>query len=133
MKLESVIKRYPDGESDVIVKCHGIFTLDKMYRTFKTKMYPGGDVTFWEIDEHDIGKIRLVELFQKYLVKRNIKRQDSYNVYSIAQELNLELNERYTFLLANNTERISFLIQQIKYQMEMLLREENSKDVFHLN
>src|SRR5687767_6889936 len=133
MKLETVIKRYPEGESDVIVKCHGIFTMDKLYRTFKTKMYPGGDVTFWEIDENEVGEIRLTELFLEYLTKRNITRQqNAFGIYSIAQELSLELNERYTFLLSDHTARVSFLIQRIKYQMEILNREEKSKDVFHL-
>jgi Lon protease-like protein len=134
MKLESVIKRYPEGESDVIVKCHGIFTMDKLYRTFKSKMYPGGDVTFWEIDESEVSEIKLAELFQEYLIKRNIKRQQgSYGIYSIAQELNLELNERYTFLLSDPVSRITFLMQRIKYQIEILNREEKSRDVYHLN
>src|SRR5829696_7645205 len=44
MKLESVIKRYPNGESDIIVRCMDIFAMDKMFRTYKSKLYPGGDV-----------------------------------------------------------------------------------------
>ncbi|HEU5291530.1 MAG TPA: LON peptidase substrate-binding domain-containing protein, partial [Cyclobacteriaceae bacterium] len=41
MKLESVIKRYPTGEADIVVKCIDTFTMDKLYRTFKSKLYPG--------------------------------------------------------------------------------------------
>src|SRR5690349_2337579 len=48
MKLETVLKRYPEGESDIIVKCYDTLTLDKLYRNYKSKMYPGGDVNFWE-------------------------------------------------------------------------------------
>jgi uncharacterized protein len=134
MRLESVIKRYPFGELDVIVKCHDIFTMDKLYRTFKSKLYPGGDVNFWDVNTLEAGEIRLAELFLDYLTKRNITRQQSsYGVYAIAQELNLELNERYTFLLSDHVARIGFLMQRIKYQMEILTLEEKSKDVFHLN
>lgn len=134
MKLESVIKRYPAGESDIIVKCHDVFIMDTLYRKYKSKMYPGGDVNLAETDLNETGGSKLTELFLEYLAKRNISRQQSfYSVYSIAQELNLELNDRYTFLLADQANRISFLVQHIKYQMQILTREEKSKDVFHLN
>lgn len=134
MKLESVIKRYPGGESDIIVKCHDIFTMDKLYRNYESKMYPGGDVSLWEVDLHEVGEIKLAEIFLEYLTKRNITRQQgSYSIYAMAQELNFELNERYTFLLSDHTSRIHFLMQRIKYQIEILNREEKSRDVFHLN
>ena len=134
MKLESVIKRYPEGESDVIVKCHDTFIMDTLYRNYKSKMYPGGDVNFHERDLNENGGDKLTPLFLEYLAKRNITRQPIVSsVYAMAQELNLELNERYSFLLFDYPTRITFLMQRIKYQMEILTREEKSKDVFHLN
>lgn len=136
MKLESVIKRYPGGESDVIVKCHDTFIMDTLYRNYKSKMYPGGDVIFHERDLNENGGDKLTPLFLDYLAKRNINitRQPGVSsVYTMAQELNLELSERYSFLLSDYDARITFLIQRIKYQMEILTREEKSKDVFHLN
>jgi len=134
MKLESVIKRYPEGESDIIVKCHDVFTMEKLYRNFKSKMYPGGDVSLLEADVNEMGGGKLTELFQEYLTKRNITRQQSlFSIYAIAQELNLELNDRYIFLTSNYAKRISFLTQRIKYQVQILNHEEKSKDVFHLN
>ena len=42
MKLESIIKRYPGGETDIIVKCEDIFSMDLLLRTYKSKLYPGG-------------------------------------------------------------------------------------------
>lgn len=134
MKLESVIKRYPTGEADIIVKCHDVFTMDKLYRNFKSKMYPGGDITLWETDLNEIGSAKLAELFLEYLTKRNITRQqNSFSIYSIAQELNMEVNERYGFLTSDHAVRINFLLQRINYQLQLLLHEEKSKDVFHLN
>lgn len=134
MKLESVIKRYPAGESDIILKCHDIFTMEKLYRNFKSKKYPGGDITLWETDLNELEGVRLAELFLEYLTKRNITRQQtSYSIYSIAQELNMEVNERYGFLVSDPAARINFLLQRINYQMQLLQHEEKSKDVFHLN
>ena len=134
VRLESVIKRYPSGESDVIVKCHDIFTMDTLFRTFKSKLYPGGDVNFWNVDLNEMANLKLEELFLEYLNKRNITRQQAiFSTYAMAQELNLELNERYTFLLGDDQKRQAFLLQRIKYQMHILQYEEKSKDVFHLN
>ncbi len=134
MKLESVIKRYPTGEADIIAKCHDVFTMDKLYRNFKSKMYPGGDVSCWKTDLNEMGGVRLAELFLEYLTKRNITRHsNSFSVYSIAQELSMDVNDRYSFLISNNTARTSFLLQRIDYQVQLLQHEEKSKDVFHLN
>src|SRR5690606_17434009 len=44
VKLESIIKRHSGGETDIIVKCIDVFTMNTLYRTFQNKMYPGGDV-----------------------------------------------------------------------------------------
>jgi hypothetical protein len=134
VRLESVIKRYPSGESDIIVKCNDIFTMDTLYRTFKSKLYPGGDVNFWNVDLNELASLKLEELFLEYLTKRDITRQQSiFSTYAMAQELNLELNDRYTFLLSDELKREAFLLQRIKYQMHILQQEEKSKDVFHLN
>jgi hypothetical protein len=134
VKLESVIKRYPSGESDIIVKCNDIFTMDTLYRTFKSKLYPGGDVNFWNVDLNELASLKLEELFLEYLAKRSITRQQAiFSTYAMAQELNFELNDRYTFLLGDEQKRETFLLQRIKYQMHILQHEEKSKDVFHLN
>lgn len=133
MKLESVIKRYPTGEADIITKCHDVFTMDKLYRNFKSKMYPGGDVSFWETDLSEMGGVRLAELFLEYLSKRNITQQNSFSIYSIAQVINMEVHDRYSFLTFDHAGRIAFLLQRISYQMQLLQHEEKSKDVFHLN
>ncbi|MBX2946111.1 MAG: hypothetical protein KF725_09770 [Cyclobacteriaceae bacterium] len=134
MKLESVIKRYPGGESDIIVKCVDIFYMDTLFRTFKSKMYPGGDVRFWRINDFEMAGAKLGELFQDYLVKRKITRhQGFFSIYSIAQELSLDLGERYAFLTANEPQRERLLLSKIKFQMHLLQREEVSRDSFHLN
>jgi hypothetical protein len=134
MKLESVIKRYPAGEADIIVKCLDIFFMDTLFRTFKSKMYPGGEVRFWKINESEIPSEPLGMLFQEYLNKRRITRHtSSFSIYSIAQELSLDLGERYGFLLADAEKRDRLLYSKVKFQMHLLQREELSRDSYHLN
>lgn len=134
MKLESVIKRYPGGEADIIVKCIDVFFMDTLFRTFKSKMYPGGDVRLWKINENELPGEVLGALFEEYLIKRKITRHHSpFNVYSIAQELSLDLSERYNFLLSDRAKKERLLSGKIKFQMHVLQREELSRDSYHLN
>jgi hypothetical protein len=81
-----------------------------------------------------MGGGKLTEFFLEYLAKRNITRQQGFfSVYSIAQELNLEVKDRYIFLTSDPAGRVNFLLQRVKYQTQILDQEEKSKDVFHLN
>ncbi|MDL5045092.1 hypothetical protein QQ054_03425 [Oscillatoria amoena NRMC-F 0135] len=98
MKLESVIKRYPAGESDIIVKCVDIFHMETLFRTFKSKMYPGGDVRFWRVNLNALAGGKVGELFQEYMSQRKITRhQGFFSVFNVANELSLDISERYIF------------------------------------
>ena len=134
MKLESVIKRYPSGESDIVVRCMDIFTMDKLYRTYKTRLYPGGDIRNWQIQSDAMPGVELYELFILYQGKRNINRHfTAFTLYQVAAELNLDLFDRYKFITSPLNKKESFLINQLKFQLHVIRQEESSKDVFHLN
>ncbi|MBT1698564.1 hypothetical protein KK083_16855 [Fulvivirgaceae bacterium PWU4] len=134
MKLESVIKRYASGESDIVLRCIDVFSMDKLYRTYKTKLYPGGDVFLNHIDLNEMPGVELYELFLIYQTKRNINKHfTTFSIYQIAQELNFDLFDRYKFLTISPARRSTFLINQLKFQIHILRQEEKSKDVFHLN
>jgi hypothetical protein len=134
IKLESVIKRYPGGESDIIVKCTDLFTMDNLYKNFKNKMYPGGDVRLWNADISLIPNAVLYELFTQYLLHRNITHPfTAFDLYQIANELSLSLSDRYKFLICSPDKKENFLMTHLNYQLHLLKQEEKSKDVFHLN
>jgi uncharacterized protein len=134
MKLESVIKRYPTGESDIIVKCVDIFSMDKLYRTFKDKLYPGGDVVMHNVDVAQAPGVELYELFLIYQSRRNItKHYSSFSIHQIAHELNIDLHDRYKYLSLPDDKKDQFLITQLKFQLHVLMQEEKSRDLFHLN
>lgn len=134
MKLESVIKRYASGESDIIVRCIDTFSMDKLYRTYKSKMYPGGDVRLHNTNLGEIPGVELYELFLIYQQRRNISKHfNTFTVHQVAQELNLDLHDRYKYLSGSPAKKESFLLTQLKFQIHILTQEEKSKDVFHLN
>ena len=134
MKLESVIKRYPGGEADIIVKCEDIFSMTRLLRTFTEKLYPGGDVRFWKLQQNTVPGHELSELFSTYMRLRNINRQKTqFNLYQIATELSLDVSDRYKFLTIPEEKRELFIHNRIKFQMHILEKEEGSKDNYYLN
>lgn len=134
MKLESVIKRYPGGESDIVVRCMDIFSMDTLYRTYKTKLYPGADVRPWTINGQAMPGATLYELFLLFQEKRKINKHfTAFTLYQVAAELNLDLLDRYKLLTLPEDKRASFLVHQLNFQLHVMRQEEKSKDVFHLN
>jgi hypothetical protein len=134
MRLESIIKRYPGGEADIIVKCEDIFSMDLLLRTFKTKMYPGGNVRLWKIPVEVSPSDPLQELFLSYLKMRKISQTISeLTLFHIANELSLDTVDRYRFLTIDFEKRENFLSNRINFQMRLFQEEEKSKDNYHLN
>lgn len=134
MKLESIIKRYPGGETDIIVKCEDIFSMDLLLRTYKTKMYPGGNVRLWNVMIDTFPGADLYDRFVQYLKLRNIAENFSlFNLFQIANELNLDAIDRYKFLTIADDRRESFLLKRVTFQIFLMEQEKRSKDTFHLN
>jgi hypothetical protein len=134
MKLESIIKRYPSGETDIIVRCEDIFNMDLLLRTYKTKLYPGGNVRLWNLMVDTYPGPLLYDLFKQYLKKRSILENDSvFNLFQIANELTLDAVDRYKFLTITNDRRESFLLSRLRFQIFLMEREQKSKDTYHLN
>jgi hypothetical protein len=134
MKLESIIKRYPTGEADIIARCVDNFRLDKLYRTYETKMYPGGDASLWKTNITKTPDVAVTESFLEFQRRRNITDHfATFSLYQIAVELNLDLFDRYKFLLLDEEKKMLFVGSQLKYLIHLLKQEEESKGYYHLN
>lgn len=134
MKLESVIKRYPGGEADIVLRCIDVFHVDKLLRNYKNKLYPGGEIQYCNIDPKTMPGVELYEIFLTFQEKRKINRHfTAFTLFQVATELNPDIFDRYKLLALPARRKETFLISQIKYQMHIIAREQASKDVFHLN
>jgi len=134
VKLESVIKRYPGGESDIIVKCIDLLEMATLFRTYRDKLYPGGDVHYWNVDAAKPVTLNLANSFLEYLALIKITRHDKiFSAYHVAIELNLDIEDRLKFIRLDATKRESFLITRLNYNKQLLSQAEKAKDVFHLN
>jgi hypothetical protein len=134
VKLESVIKRYPGGESDIIVKCQDLFQMDTLFRTFKDKLYPGGDVKFWQVNLNEAVSPRLHQHFEEYMRQLKITKVPSpVSAYHIANELNFDFDDKLKFVELDTEKKELFLLNRLKFQKHLLTTAEQAKDVFHLN
>ncbi len=134
VKLESVIKRYQSGESDIIVKCLDIFNLSAMSKTFRDKPYPGGDVVTWNVDLAQTVSPDLIMEFVEYMALLKMYHHPaSCSVFHIANELNLDTREKLRFLDTPAEAREQFLLRSLQFQKKIFTAVENSKDFFHLN
>ena len=134
VKLESVIKRYDSGESDIIVKCQDLFRMETLFRTFREKLYPGGEVEFWQVDLHEPVSSKLQNEFEEFMRLLKITKQPSpCSVFHVANELGLDFEDRLKFVLSESDKREIFLSSRLKFQKHLLTEAEKAKDVFHLN
>jgi Lon protease-like protein len=134
VKLESVIKRYPSGESDIIVKCSDLFSMGTLYRTFKDKLYPGGEVTLMNIELNEPAGKKLTEQFKNYSTRLNISQSNKVTtLYQVASELNMDFENKLKFVSLEEEKKEPYLLHLLNYQHQLLVQAEKSKDVFHLN
>ncbi len=134
VKLESVIKRYPGGESDIIVKCYDLFALNTLYRTHRDKLYPGGEVTLFETDLSTSAGPKLVSRFIEYMQLVKIgSTPKNLSVFHIANELNLDFDDKLKLVAHDGEKQESILYNQLTYHLQLLQQAEKAKDVFHLN
>ena len=134
VKLESVIKRYPGGESDIIVKCIDMFTMNTLHRTFKDKLYPGGEVERWDVDLKKPAPKKLQKEFEIYLKLLMISRPEGVtSLYHVANELSLDNQDRLKFITREESKKEAFLFSRLRYQSILVAEAEKNKDVFHLN
>jgi Lon protease-like protein len=133
VRLESVIKKYPDGKSDIVVRCEGLFVLHTLMRTYGEKPYPGGWMEMMNLHIPSMGE-DVIHEFNTYRTLRKFRREArNTGFFEIAIELNLDPIQRYKLLLASDDGKQQFLLNQLRYQVQLLVQEEKSRDVFHLN
>ena len=134
VKLESIIKRYTGGESDIIVRCTDLFSMTSMKRTYKDKLYPAGDVELWNINLKLPVSPKIQNEFSSYLKLLSVKGSDEIvSIFHIANELNLDNLDRLKFVSSDLEKKESFLLSRLRYQTHLVKEAEKSKDVFHLN
>jgi len=135
VELEAVLKRYPTGESDIVVKCTDTLMMSKFYKEWTPKLYPGGIVSPLNACDNVNISEEFKEKFNDYLkLKKSSEDIDSYDIHDIALELNLDITDRLKYLkLLDIKKRETFLSERLRYKTFMLEQESKVHNNFFLN
>lgn len=116
VELEEVVKDYPGGEMDIIVRAVGIFKLEKFYYQKPGFLYPGGLVTILDLPQNAALSPQLQQEFSDYLRRAELEGDE------LLQKADLSLFEVANALQLNELERMEFLGLQDQQRMENFLR-----------
>lgn len=135
VKLESILKKYDTGESDIVVQGVTNFILSEYWSKRDDKLYPSGEVIDLENDENIKASPELLKYFRKYLKERDDKEHNKrFGLHEIANMLHMEVNDRISYIKSSGSGRSeNFLHRLIKYHMFLLEQESKSRSNFYLN
>ena len=134
LKLEQVIRRFPTGESDIVVRAQDFCSVKELQPYFRQKLYPGASIVRQNCDQTKMAGIELVLEFTDW--QRQLKKSHHggvLSVHHVATSLQLDLFDRIKFAALSDSTREKFLIGRIRYEQKLLEVAENSKRLFHLN
>ncbi len=135
MRLESILKRYDTGESDIVVKCVDTFLMTKYYKNYKTKLYAGGEIFPLKTNNTKFIGEELKDNFEAYLIATKSKIDvETCNIHDIANVLELDNMDRLKYVkLLSNKKRENFLMNRLKYRQFILQREVAHKHNYFMN
>lgn len=139
VQLVEVAKRYPSGESDIIVECDGVFRIHEFHPKDAVKLYPSGHVE--HLDHYKswpAGTEVLDELYQLRDVigpKAEILSSDEFRyVPRIVLSLNLSNEQKYQFVQLNNEEKQEqHLAGMLRFSRLIIEQEQKVDDGFFPN
>lgn len=135
VRLESILKRYDTGESDIVVKCIDVFLLTKYLKRLGSKLYSGGDTYLFDSNKDTTIGEELKSNFADYLEITNSKLQiEDCNIHDIANVLDLDNSDRLKYVkLIAPKKKEQFLKQRLQYRKFIYEQEVRQKNNFHLN
>jgi len=130
-RLLRVTKRYPNGESDVLIECTGVFLLKNFQEAKSDKLYPYGtvelmgDLDSWTVSEKVATEYsKYIEVMQQS--KLPFGHPEGNAFIPILSSLNMGSNEKFELIRMTDVEmRNETLLNSIRYA-RMLVAQENA-------
>lgn len=133
LEMESMLKQYPGGESDILCKCIRPFILLNYYQHLDDRLYPGGEVYFLPHHETTVPE-PLYSEFRRYLSLRKVETEETIYLHDVANELNPADEDRLRYLqLIDQDKKVKFLQEQLRYRLFILEQEKKFKGNTNLN
>lgn len=123
IRLQSVEKRYDNGELDIKTQGIGLFRIQQFYKKAPEKLYAAADVEKLESDNENSDPIKiekileyLRELFTLLRVDKTLpENYQNFITYDWAHHVGFSLEEEYKFLcLLDETERQEVMLEHLE-------------------
>lgn len=128
--VKEVLKRYPDGEMDILVESQGLFRLDKFFHRDGDRLFPAGEVSPFNLEEIQEPSDLLKASFREHLAqsedpKTELLVKEDLSIFQIVKALGLNELEKMNLLKLQSKARIEdYLINYIRY-LELLEYQES--------
>lgn len=140
MELVNVVKRYPDGSSDILCKGARIFELEKFGSSPEDKLYAGGDVRYLEnnMKGSETKKRALQKAYKKFYkalgTELTVPSIDSFNSYTLAHKAGFTLDQEYELLqIFSEDDRMDYVLNHLKVMTATLDAVDRTKELIALN
>lgn len=136
VKLEKVLAKYPNGESDIAVKGIDIFSIVNYFDEHPDRMYPYADIEL--LDKRSVGaSAELIAAFEKYnerVLKLDLSKFPGLSFYIIANSIGLSDLEKYDLLMRGSEEALNkTLTNHLNLRTLIALQKNSLQEYYCLN
>lgn len=137
VKIVQILKKYDNGEIDILIECSNNFKINNFETKNKSRLYPCGTIMplnknkFSPSDELNTHASNyLTQLLEK---PEETKKSELLSFNNLINLVNLSDEEKIKFLSFSESKKNDFLIKKFKF-MDILLSQEKMVDQnFYLN
>lgn len=137
LSVVQVLKKYDNGELDILVECTQNFKINQFQAKSETKLYPVGSVTVIH-EEENMPSAELMDTMKGYLetlLDKAVTEElnEFFSFKHIIKSLNLNDEEKYRYLHYPLDRRNQFLKGKAKFMTLLIEQEKKVVDQFYLN
>ncbi len=141
VSLVEIVKKYPEGESDIRVKGERLYSIHEFYPVASGKLYAGAEVDWVKTDMRGNPAMRLQileqvqELFALLGITKELpSEEDRFSVFAIAHHLGLNLQQEYELLnLFSEFERQQYVLSHLTNTLPVVKEMENLRARVQMN
>ena len=140
IQLVEVVNTYAGGEMDVVGVGRQIFKIDTFADKFNGRLYPGGEVTFLDMEnDADLHARRVVyrkiqELYDLMEIEFPEKPLDKFNSYAFAHKMGLSFEQEFNLLqIAKESDRLHFLNRHLDETIAVLHKLKRTRGAIEMN
>ena len=137
VKIVQILKKYENGELDILIECSSNFKINHFENKNEKKLYPIGTVV--PIAKHDFKPSEdLIQFATDYLSllldhNEEAKKPDLISLNNLINLVNLTDEEKIKFLGFSDERKNDFLIKKFKFMTILLSQEKMVDQNFYLN